>query len=131
MRRKRAFQPLGELEQAVMDLVWRHSPATARDVCDRMTGRWARAYTTIMTTLERLHRKGLLRREKDGAAWRYEPTLSKAGFERALAEGLATRILASHGESALAAFVDAAAQVDESLLERLQQLIEKKQKGRA
>lgn len=114
-----------------MEIVWRHFPSTARDVCDRMTGQWERAYTTIMTTMDRLHRKGLLRREKDGLAWRYEPAFSKASFDRALADGLATNILESHGEAALAAFVDAAAEVDESLLDRLRQLIEKRQKGRS
>jgi predicted transcriptional regulator len=131
MKGKRTFQPLGELEQAVMDIVWAHFPSTARDVCDRMTGRWERAYTTIMTTMDRLHRKGLLRREKNGLAWRYEPSFSKASFEKALADGLAINILEAHGEAALAAFVDAAAEVDESLLDRLRQLIELRRKGRS
>lgn len=131
MKAKQTFQPLGELEQAVMDIVWSHFPTTARDVCDRMTGRWERAYTTIMTTMDRLHRKGLVRREKEGLAWRYEPALSKASFEKALADGLATNILETHGETALAAFVDAAAEVDDTLLERLRQLIEARRKGRS
>ena len=113
-----------------MDLVWSHSPATARDVCDRMKGRSERAYTTVMTTMERLHRKGLLRRQKDGLAWQYKPVLSKASYEKALADGLATSILQAHGETALAAFVDAAAEVDEALLDRLRQLIEQRLKER-
>lgn len=131
MKGKRTFQPLGELEQAVMEIVWGHFPTTARGVCGRMTGRWERAYTTIMTTMDRLHRKGLLRREKDGLAWRYEPSLSKASFEKALADGLATSILEAHGEKALAAFVDAAADVDEALLDRLRQLIDIRRRGRS
>lgn len=92
MQAKPTFQPLGELEQAVMDVVWAHSPATAREVCDRMHGRRERAYTTIMTTMDRLHRKGLLRREKDGLAWRYEPALNKTEFEKAVADGMAAGI---------------------------------------
>jgi predicted transcriptional regulator len=114
-----------------MELVWTHFPATAREVCDRMTGARERAYTTIMTTMDRLHRKGLLRREKEGLAWRYEPALSRASFEKALADGLAAGILAAHGEAALAAFVDAAAKVDVTLLERLRQLIDEKRKRRS
>ncbi len=130
MQAKPTFQPLGELEQAVMEIIWAHSPATAREVCDRMHGRRERAYTTIMTTVDRLHRKGLLDREKDGLAWRYEPALSKTSFEKAVADGLAAGILKAHGETALAAFVDAAARVDESLLDRLRQLIENRRTGR-
>src|SRR5688572_13487371 len=98
-----------------MEVVWAHFPATARDVCDRLTGRRARAYTTIMTTMDRLHRKGLLRRQKDGLAWRYEPLFSRASYEKALADDIAARVLEAHGDTALAAFVDAAAEVDESL----------------
>ncbi len=130
MQAKSTFQPLGELEQAVMNIVWAHSPATAREVCDRMHGRRERAYTTIMTTMDRLHRKGLLHREKDGLAWRYQPSLDKNGFEKALADGMAAGILRAHGELALAAFVDAAARVDESMLDRLRQLIERRRKAR-
>ncbi len=113
-----------------MKVVWSQSPITAREVCDRMTGREERAYTTIMTTMDRLHRKGLLEREKDGLAWRYTPALSQPEFEKALADALAADILQSHGETALAAFVDAAADVDESLLDRLTQLIAARRRGR-
>lgn len=77
-----------------------------------------------MTTMDRLHRKGLLTREKDGLAWRYAPAVTKVSYEKSLAEGLAADILAAHGDAALAAFVDAGAEVDEALLDRLRQLIE-------
>jgi predicted transcriptional regulator len=130
MAARKPLQPLGELEQLVMDIVWQSFPLTARQVCDRMTGRSTRAYTTVMTTLDRLHRKGVLRRDKEGLAWRYEPVLSKQAFERALADQLASGILQSHGEAALAAFVDAAAEVDASLLDRLRKLIDVRRKRR-
>lgn len=128
---KPTFEPLGTLETAVMAVVWRHSPVTAREVCERMTGAKARAYTTIMTTMDRLHRKGLLLREKDGLAWRYRAALERTEFERALADSLVTGILQSHGERALSAFVEAAADVDEALLDRLSQLIDARRKGRS
>jgi predicted transcriptional regulator len=126
----REFDPLGELEAAVMSVVWKHSPATAREVCDRMTGRWERAYTTIMTTMDRLHRKGVLRRQKDGLAWRYQPVLSASEFDKAVADSLAGRILSANQDTALNAFVDAAASIDESLLHRLRQLIEDRTRRR-
>ena len=127
---KRRWEPLGTLESAVMEVVWaRGAPLTAREVCDRMTGSQERAYTTIMTTMDRLHRKGLLVRHKDGVAWCYEAALSKVEFEKGLADGLAEEILQFHADAALSAFVDAAARVDEALLDRLATLIAKR-KGR-
>lgn len=111
-----------------MEIAWREPSVTARDVCDRMVGHKERAYTTVMTTLDRLHRKGLLTREKLGLAWRYCAVLSKEDFERALADQLAAEILRKHGAHALPAFVDAAAEVDESLLDQLSRLIASRRK---
>ena len=49
------------------------------------------AYTTVMTVMENLHRKGWLRRDRDGRAWRYEPAGSRSGYTAALmSEALAT-----------------------------------------
>lgn len=131
MARRAQIEPLGELERMLMEVVWRRAPATAREVCDRLSGARERAYTTVMTTLDRLHRKGLLSREKDGLAWRYAPTLSREDFERALADGLVARLMRGHGETGLAAFVDAAASLDDATLDRLEALIRaaKKERG--
>jgi len=93
-----------------------------------MTGRKERAYTTIMTTLDRLYRKGLLKRHKDGLAWRYEAVLNAAEFDKVLADSLAIRILSTNQDTALHAFVDAAAKVDEALLDRLRHLIDQRKK---
>jgi predicted transcriptional regulator len=113
--------PLGELERRVMDAVWDHPPATVREVAERMRGAADRAYTTVMTTLDRLHKKGLLLREKDGLAWRYRAAFDRAAFERSVADALAAELV-SHGEAGLAALVDATA--DEALLERLAAMVD-------
>jgi predicted transcriptional regulator len=121
----RDFEPLGELETAVMNVVWKQAAAlTARDVCSQLKGRKERAYTTIMTTMDRLFRKGLLARIKDGQAWRYEAVLTGPEFAKALADSLASRILSAGQDAALSAFVDATANVDEALLDRLKHLID-------
>lgn len=115
------LEPLGVLEAWVMDVVWRRGSVTARDVTEIQRGR-RRAYTTIMTTMDRLHRKGLLTRKKDGLAWRYTAKVSREDLERRLADQLASEIVGSHGEIGLAAFVEATAK-DEELLERLEELV--------
>lgn len=68
---------LGDLEQAIMDVLWAHDTAlTVREVLDRLTGRDP-AYTTVMTVLSRLEAKGVTTRERDGRAWRYRPASSR------------------------------------------------------
>ncbi len=118
-------EPLGTLEAKVMTVVWRRHAVTARDVWRELQGKRERAYTTIMTTLDRLHKKGLLRREKEGLAWRYTAALSRAEHERLRADTLAVQMLREHGEAGLAAFVDAAS-VDGKLLDELASLVAEK-----
>ena len=119
--------PLGELERHVMEAVWDHAPATVREVADRMRGEADRAYTTVMTTLDRLHKKGLVDREKHGLAWRYRAAMDRAAFERRVADALAVELV-SHGEAGLAALVDATE--DDALLERLAAMIDARRRAK-
>jgi predicted transcriptional regulator len=71
-------QGLGELEAAVMDVMWRSAgPQRVRDVLDELTTRRKLAYTTVMTVLDNLHRKGWVQREMDGRAYRYRPSATR------------------------------------------------------
>jgi predicted transcriptional regulator len=94
----------GELEAVVMDRLWeRGRPLLVREMVDELRGERPLAYTTVMTVMENLHRKGWLRRERDGRAWRYEPTGSRSGYTAALmSDALAT---SSDRRTALAHFV--------------------------
>ena len=59
----------GELEAVIMDRLWqRGSPALVRDVVEDLQRDRTVAYTTVMTVMENLHRKGWLRRDRDGRA---------------------------------------------------------------
>lgn len=61
-----------------MDILWSHGPElTVRDVMDKMQGEKDLAYTTIMTVLDRLAKKGLAERTRDGRAWRYTAASSR------------------------------------------------------
>jgi predicted transcriptional regulator len=75
----------GELEAVIMEGLWeRGRPALVREVLDDLRGDRDLAYTTVMTVMDNLHRKGWLRRERDGRAWRYEPTGSRSAYTAAL-----------------------------------------------
>lgn len=72
-----AVARLGELERAVMEVLWSAGEArTARDIVDALPER-ARAATTVLTVLSRLERKGLVARDRDGRAHRYRPTAGR------------------------------------------------------
>ena len=72
---------LGDLERVVMEHLWEAASvggpmfdgATVREVHDRFEGEREIAYTTVMTVLDRLAKKDLVTRERDGRAWRYFP----------------------------------------------------------
>src|SRR6202034_1457660 len=94
----------GELEAVIMDRLWeRASPALVREILEDLRPDRQLAYTTVMTVMENLHRKGWLRRERDGRAWRYEPTGSRSAYTAALmSEALSTT---ADRRTALAHFV--------------------------
>jgi predicted transcriptional regulator len=87
-----AMRQFGELEAVIMDRLWEWGrPALVREVVDDLSRDRSIAYTTVMTVMENLHRKGWLRRQRDGRAWRYEPTGSRSGYTAGLMnEALAT-----------------------------------------
>jgi predicted transcriptional regulator len=68
----------GDLEATVMDRVWgRDDGVTVRDVFEELAGSRQIAYTTVLSTLDNLHRKGWVRREREGKAYRYWPTMTR------------------------------------------------------
>lgn len=69
---------LGELERDVMNQVWAaQAPVTVRAVHAALAEHRDLAYTTVMTVLDRLTKKGAVRRVRDGRAYRYEPTATR------------------------------------------------------
>ena len=118
----RAMRALGELEERLMTILWDESPLSVRDVCVRVK-RSKLAYTTVMTTLDRLHKKGLLARTKDGNAFLYMPAIDRAEYQRRVVEAALGPMFEEGAAPVLAAFVDVAAKVDGSNLAKLERLI--------
>ena len=119
---------LGKLEKTVLEEVWRRGRVSASDIYRSFGGRTA--YTTWMTTLDRLYKKGLLKREKEGRAYLYTPSLTREEFERGVAEDVLDGLLGRVGgaEPLLACIVDAVSEHDRALLDELHRLVEEKRR---
>ncbi len=118
-----ASQVLGQLELRLMDILWTASePLSVRDVLAQL-GRSKLAYTTVMTTLDRLYKKELLLREKQGNAFVYQAAMDHDEYQRRVVAAAVGPLLEQGAGPVLAAFVDVAAGVDEKHLLQLERLI--------
>jgi predicted transcriptional regulator len=121
-------QVLGELESAVIEILWAEPRLTVVDVEEQLRRRREIAHTTVLTTMDRMHRKGYLTREKHGKAFVYSPTYSRKEFEQRMAQEVLGALIGDFTEPALSAFVDLVAE-DAGALDQLEQLIREKRKG--
>jgi predicted transcriptional regulator len=119
---------LGPFEQQLLEKLWSRGNATVRELLD--DGKLHQAYTTVMTTMDRLYKKGLLDRVAEGRAFRYTPRLSSEEIQRGAAlDGI--RQLLNSGEASslpLSYLVEALSAHDAQLLDELQLLIERKRR---
>ncbi|MGS2809210.1 MULTISPECIES: BlaI/MecI/CopY family transcriptional regulator [Nocardia] len=91
----------GDLEAVVMDRMWSaEDDVTVREIYEGLLREREIAYTTVMSTMDNLHRKGWLARERHGKAYRYWPTLSREEYSaqlmRAALEGARSDLVLAH-----------------------------------
>jgi predicted transcriptional regulator len=120
-------QVLGKLEAEVMEILWRRSNQAVSEVEERLRRRREIAHTTVLTTLDRMYRKGYLTREKSGKAFVYAPRYTREEFERGLAQEVLGALLGGLGEPVLSTFIELVGE-DDAKLERLEELIKRKRK---
>lgn len=119
---------LGPLEQQLLSALWLRGSSTVREMLD--AGDIKLAYTTVMTTLDRLYKKQLLNRAPEGRAFRYSPKYTQEELERA-AVGETIRQLLGSGAAAslpLSYLVEAVSEHDARLLDDLQRLLDQKRR---
>jgi len=119
---------LGHLELTVMRILWDRGESNVRDVAGRMDR--PLAYTTVMTTLDRLFKKGLLERRKEDRAFFYSPKYSRGEWEQKRAGDLIAGLLAPDRSSELliSCLVDAVGRHDARLLDELERKIRLKRR---
>jgi predicted transcriptional regulator len=118
---------LGPLEQQLLQKLWERESATVRELLE--DGKLQLAYTTVMTTLDRLYKKDLLDRIAEGRAFRYSPRYSKQDLQRHAAGQAIRELLGSEPWAVpLSYLVEAVSEHDAQALDELQQLIERKRR---
>ena len=120
---------LGKLERQVLDEVWRRGEVSVREVF--LSFEEKIAYTTLMTTLDRLYKKQLLERRKDGRAFLYAPAVSPEEFEHGIRQDVIDGLLGRGAEAVepvLACIVDTVSEHDRELLDELDRLVKEKKR---
>ena len=118
---------LGTLEREVMAVVWKAGELNVREACEQLGS--SVAYTTVMTTMDRLYKKRLLTREKVGRAFVYAASATRDEMDGAVATELVQGLLQRHGGEPLpllSSLVDAVSDRDRALLDDLERLIHEK-----
>ncbi len=121
---------LGPLEISVMEVVWQAGTCSVRDVVHQLDRDLA--YTTVMTTMDRLYKKGLLDRAKCDRAFVYSARVSKESWERQRTDDLLAGFLTGTDparELLLSCLVDAVGEHDPNLLDQLEEKIQSKRRA--
>jgi predicted transcriptional regulator len=123
----------GPLEIEVLEILWqRGADASVRDLRDQFP---ETAYTTLMTTLDRLYKKGALERRKSGRAYLYRPRCGRPELESRLARDafdllFAGRMRGARARPVLSGLVDAVGADDERLLDELERIVRERRADR-
>src|SRR5437764_9060663 len=106
--------PLHELEAEVMEQLWKSGESSVRDVMQALNARARkeRAYTTYMTIMARLHKKGLLVRRREGKTDFYAPAYERDEYMRLRAGAEVEGLLDQFGDVALSHFAEQMAKLD-------------------
>jgi predicted transcriptional regulator len=121
---------LGSLEREILEICWKHPDVNVSTACSLLKS--TMAYTTVMTTMDRLFKKGLLERRKSGRAFVYNASATRSELEGAMAAEL-VQSLFSRDEAEplpiLSSLVDAVSDRDRALLDELERLLREKRRA--
>jgi predicted transcriptional regulator len=118
---------LPKLEREVMERMWELGRVSARTVLEALNedpARSPRAYTTVLTIIQRLEARGLLERTRGPRFDLYEPAIGRDDYLRARADAEVDEIIAEYGELALVQFARHAAALDPQRRKELRRLAE-------
>ncbi len=121
-------QILGELEADIMEIIWKLKEASGRQVYDELKQKRDIAYTTIMTVIGRLTKKGILKRTQINSVYLFKPVLSKNDFTSNSVKQIMKKLLNDFSIPAMNHFVDFLDDEDPDKIEELARIIEARRK---
>jgi predicted transcriptional regulator len=133
LSKKGRLSPLsGELELPLMEILWTKGSMKGRDLYEEIRATKRIAYTTALTVLGRLSKKGFIRKDRESGTILFIPAVSRDAYRSALTGDLLRRAFEVSPDLAVSAFTDIFSEMGGSEMARLEGLIEKKRhdKGR-
>lgn len=126
MAKKEENKIFGSLEEEIMRIIWSLKKGTVREVLDNFKKNKKPAYTTVMTVMTRLEKKGLLRRKLLNDSYVYKPTYNKDSFLAISSKKIVASLFKNFGEDlAIAQFMDHLKNVDTEKSKELKQKLKK------
>ena len=117
-----------ELELQVLSVVWGRGPSTAREVMEHLPDGKERAYTTVLSVMQVMEKKGLLKHRVQGKAHVYRPTVERQDVVGPMLRGLVQTVFGGNSAGALQCLLDEGG-VGEAELAEIQALIERHENG--
>jgi len=121
---------LGELELLLMEALWRTPGSDARSLLDDLPAANRPGLATVQTTLERLHRKALVSRERRVRSYHYSAQIARAELMARLIGGVIRELHTGSLDPVLSSFVDFADRISPGSLQRLEQLVQQRKQAR-
>lgn len=121
---------LSELEQEIMSVVWTLGKCTIREVVEETNKTKNLAYTTIATILERLHEKGLVKKDTSAFTVVFTPKQSKEEFSQKMAQSLLEKFFGTFGDAAITSFAQSIDDLPKEKKEHLLKLLQKYDKNK-
>jgi predicted transcriptional regulator len=115
---------LTEAELRLIEVLWERGPSTVNEVADAVSGSTPLAYSSVLTTLRILERKGYLRHVKEGRAFVYEPIIGRGEASRSALRHVLSRFFGNSPELLVLNMLEDE-EIDHKELERLKSLIER------
>lgn len=122
---------LGELEKRVLQHLWKTPEADAKQVHEALTKRQGGALNTIQSTLDRLFKKDLLARQKQGHAYFYRAKVGREELITQLIQNVTGDFINEGEDSLIAAFSSVSAGLDDEKLSQLEELIQQQRQRRS
>jgi predicted transcriptional regulator len=131
LSKKKGLGPLSEeLERPLMDILWTKGSMKGRDLYEEIRRKKDIAYTTALTVLDRLSKKGLIKKDRKSGTILFTPVVSRNAYESAVTESLVQKAFEMSPDLAVSAFADIFSRMPKEGLDRLEKLIDEKKNGK-